>query len=332
MRRMFCFPGRSSGEIRRRGRAIRRWSGTTPSSGARRRRNGNLAPRRVGSATSGPTRRSGRRRAGTLVTGSGTSGSCGTRSGTRSGSSSGSGRVLQHRWARLQRLPRRPRQPRHQQRRAAMPAAAPQPRQQHQRRRAAQPAAQHQQVTRSVGRWKPRPFNSPSALPLRLLPKPTLPEIETPSPASLAESDTENDSPVIVSTVRTAWPARPPQQRTQQRQHPAAAARPRQPSRGRTQHPHPAAAAAAAPVARVVGQQPQQPTAASHGHYSGRGYSGPQPAAASSPHEPATAADEPIEWKNFKTRMAKQRDKKRQSKNTPLDQTRSHPPRKVSKR
>ena len=105
MRRMFCFPG--SGEIRRRGSAIRRWSGTTRSSGARRRRNGNLAPRGVGSATSGPTRRSGRRGAGTLVTGSGTSGS-------RGGSSSGSCRLLQHRWARLQRLPRRPRQPRHQ--------------------------------------------------------------------------------------------------------------------------------------------------------------------------------------------------------------------------
>ena len=195
-----------------------------------------------------------------------------------------------------------------------MPAAAPQPRQQHQRRRAAQPAAQHQQVTRSVGRWKPRPFNSPSALPLRLLPKPTLPEIETPSPASLAESDTENDSPVIVSTVRTAWPARPPQQRTQQRQHPAAAARPRQPSRGRTQHPHPAAAAAAAPVARVVGQQPQQPTAASHGHYSGRGYSARsrssplQPAARTSPRmSPRSGRISRRGWRSTWTRSGNRR-------------------------
>ena len=81
-------------------------------------------------------------------------------------------------------------------------------------------------------------------------------------------------------------------------------------------------------------QQPQQPTAASHGHCSGRGYSGPQsqqPAAASSPHEPAAAADEPTEWQKLKVRMAEY--KKRQSKNAPRDQGRSwDPPRKVSKR
>ena len=147
--------------------------------------------------------------------------------------------------------------------------------------------------------------------------KPTQPEIEIPSPASLEESDTASESPVVVSTARTARPARLPQQPTQRRQHPAS-----EPSRGYTQHPHPAAAAAAAPVARLVGQQPQQPTA---------GPQSQQPAAASSPREPAAAADEPTEWQKLKVRMAEY--KKRQSKNAPRDQGRSwDPPRKVSRR